>query len=210
MRKILLTTTLIAVTTVSTNAWAFGGIVDGITGHKSHHSGVSSIGVHYNGEGQVDVDIRTCDSETEELVGSECCKKTLVYDDNGVSKCCSTEGYAVQDGKCKKQCGEGLVLNEETNECEDACPAERRCGDVCCGANNVCHPELNICCGEDYEAWGEDFMSVCCPVGSPGYSFVDEICCSTGTFLTETIEGSHDFVCCPIGTTYDNDSGNCI
>ena len=126
MRKLLLTTTLIAATAVSTNAWSFGGL--GILGHKSSHKGgVNAIGVHIDTENkeQPNIDIRSCDSETEELVGSECCKKTLIYTDNDTTKCCSTEGYAVQDGKCKKQCGWGWTLNEESNECE--CPEERRC-----------------------------------------------------------------------------------
>ena len=115
MRKTLLLGTILF---VATSAWALGGFFGG---HKSHnYSGVDAVGVHYNGDDKKpDINIRGCDSKTEELLGTECCPKTLVYEDGGVSKCCSMEGYEVKDGKCKKQCGAGLVLNEETNECEE-------------------------------------------------------------------------------------------
>ena len=76
MKRLFLTTTLLVAAGVATNAWAFGGLLDGITGHKSHSGGVNAIGVHIDGEGGANIDIRTCDSETEELVGTECCLKT--------------------------------------------------------------------------------------------------------------------------------------
>ena len=98
MKKTLLLSTILL---AATSAFAFGGIFGG--GHKSHpSSGVDSIGVHYNGkDNKPNIDIRSCDSETEELIGSECCLKTSVYIDNDETKCCSTEGYEVKDEHCQ-------------------------------------------------------------------------------------------------------------
>lgn len=202
MKKVLLFGTMLG---VATTALAFGGIFNHGNKSTTYKGGVNAIGVHIGGEGQVDIDIRNCDSETEELVGTECCLKTLVYEDGGVAKCCSTEGYAVQDGQCKKQCGEGLVLNEETNECEDACPAERQCGDICCGEGNVCHPELNVCCKDDYEDFGEDWMDRCCPAGSVGKDYYGE-CCEIGDILASNDTDSY---CCPAGSIGADIDGQC-
>ena len=125
MRKILLTTTLIAVTTVSTNAWAFGGIVDGITGHKSHHSGVSSIGVHYNGkDDKPNIDIRTCDSETEELVGSEClpkCPEGLERNTDNSCSVCAGENANVYLSYMDDPCGTETPMNQTPCETDADC-----------------------------------------------------------------------------------------
>ena len=203
MRKLLLLGTVF----VATSAMAFSGVFGGGGGGGRKSSGVDSIGVHVNGKDKANIDIRSCNSETEELLGNECCPKTLIYTDNDTTKCCSLEGYAVQDGKCKKQCGEGLVLNEETNDCEDACPAERQCGDVCCGQWNVCHPELNVCCMDAYEDWEEEWMDACCPAGSPGYEAYEGKCCEVGEILVPDVyENPH---CCPAGSTVWTQSDGC-
>ena len=193
MRKLFLLGTMLG---VATTALAFGGMFNHGSKSTAYKGGVDAIGVHVNGKGKADIDIRSCDSETEELVGSECCLKTLIYTDNDTTKCCSTEGYAVQDGKCKKQCGLGWTLNEETNDCE--CPDERRCGDVCCGETSVCHPELNVCCHYDYEYMGAEFMDYCCPAGSTGYRG-DGNCCDNNS--VQYRRGDEDLACCPAGHT---------
>ena len=206
MRKVFLTTTILL--TAST-ALAFGGVFNHGSKSSTYKGGVDAIGVHVNGKGKADIDIRSCDSETEELVESECCKKTLIYIDNDTTKCCSTEGYAVQDGKCKKQCGEGLVLNEETNECEDACPEERRCGETCCAEENVC-VDGKWCCAFWYEQLAEEIGAekiednyACCNANeSVGFSEWAGRCCSSGekTYLryvsTANPDTSGDMVCC--------------
>ena len=188
MRKFLLLGTIF----VATSVWAFSGIgIGSLQRHKSK-SGVDAIGVHIDSSGKkANVDVRSCDSETEELVGSECCKKTLIYTDNDTTKCCSTEGYAVQDGKCKKQCGLGWTLNEETNDCEcpekwhelneetgecvETCAANRQCGDYCCGAGNIC-VDGNKCCDKDYDGDEEQ----CCNASETnGYSNDWGECCAS-------------------------------
>ena len=227
MKKTLLLTTCVL---ISTSVWAFGGV--GIFGHKSHHSsGVSSIGVHYNGkDDKPNIDIRSCDSETEELVGSECCKKTLIYTDNDTTKCCSTEGYAVQDGKCKKQCGEGLVLNKETNECcseelGHCCPIGQIPHDLpyppfksCCNGELYCTPRNNdgscpggysFCCPQGKkvlsiapEEYGALISEHCCPAGSTEIAPSGECCGYDNTFVL-------DGWCCPAGSTSVSLSDGC-
>ena len=203
MKKLLLTTTLLVATSVTTQAGAFGGL--GILGHKSSHKGgVNAIGVHIDTENkeQPNIDIRSCDSETEELVGSECCKKTLIYTDNDTTKCCSTEGYAVQDGKCKKQCDEGLVLNEETDDCEDTCPAERRCGETCCGEHNICVDDNKCCYGDKYEdedGYWYDENRCCAASASSGFSTMDGSCCAEGTYPSYNPHEDETH-CCPVSS----------
>lgn len=90
------------------------------------------------------------------------------------------------------ECKLGWMANE-SGECD--CPEERRCGETCCGEGNVCHPEINVCCAEDYEDWGEDFMDVCCAAGSVGYA--GESCCEIGEVIAGDGDEKH---CCPTGS----------
>ena len=175
MKKFLLLGTMLC---VATSAFALGGFFGG---HKSHnYSGVDAVGVHYNGDDKKpDINIRTCDSNTEELVGTECCPKTLVYDDNGVAKCCSMEGYEVKDGKCK-----------------EACPEERQCGDYCCQGDNVCNKETNECCNEA--------LDYCCPSNQTAtQDHGTNSCCSGTPFCqVQDYEGNclwNSYNCCPEG-----------
>ena len=209
MRKFLLLGTVFMATT----AFAFGGIFGGGGNSSSRKTaGVDAIGVHVNGKGtKPNIDVRTCDSETEELVGSECCKKTLIYTDNDTTKCCSLEGYAVQDGKCKKQCGWGWTLNEESNECE--CPEERQCGETCCGTGNICEEDENgkkWCCHEKRGDWAGDESWCCDPSASTGYSSDDESCCDSGSVAFKRDEAG-ETSCCASGNEplYGGSSGFC-
>ena len=195
-------------TVAATDAYAFGGLFGGSSGSGHKSAGVDAIGVHVNGkDNKPNIDIRTCDSETEELVGSECCLKTLVYTDNDETKCCSTEGYAVQDGKCKKQCGEGFVLNEETNDCEDACPVERQCGDTCCGINNVCVEDENKnkwCCHKDYGGYTDleqiEASGMCCNAAQlKGYTDTNDCCNNEAIYLSWNSEYYQETSCCASG-----------
>lgn len=105
MRKTLLFSTMLL---AATSVWAFGGV--GIFGHKSHHSsGVNSIGVHVNGEdNKPNIDIRTCDSKTEELVGTEClpkCAEGLERNTDGSCTVCAGENANVYLSYMDDPCG---------------------------------------------------------------------------------------------------------
>ena len=122
---------------ISTSVWAFGGV--GIFGHKSHHSsGVSSIGVHYNGtDNKPNIDIRSCDSETEELVGSECLPKCPDgLERNTDNSCTICKNKNVYLSYMDDPCGTETPMNQQECEVGSDCWWGQG-GDTCC-VNGKC------------------------------------------------------------------------
>ena len=180
MKKALLLSTILL---AATSAFAFGGIFGG--GHKSHtYNGVDSIGVHIDPDNPINPPVFVdCNEDTETEINGVCCANEKVYD-NG-TKCCTTEGYVVKDGQC-----------------QEACPAERQCGEVCCGEGNMCNTATGQCCRQEYDG----SMGECCTAGLPGYSTNDGGCCGEGTtpFISwySDEEWGKDTSCCAPDKVY--------
>ena len=134
MKKTLLIGTILLATT---SALAFSGMIDRITGNKSnHHSGgVNAIGVHVdeNSTKPADIDIRSCDSETEELVGSEClpkCPDGIERNTDNSCSVCAGENANVYLSYMDAPCGTETPM--ERKECETGTDCWERGTDTCC------------------------------------------------------------------------------
>ncbi len=176
MRKTLLFTTMLL---VATSAFAFGGIFGGGS-HKSHtYNGVDSIGVHYNGEDQAD--IQTSCPQHSEWSDIECvCESGWTMDGN----ICRPNSKPVCEDEGMYWCTTTQTCVADVNACMALCPDDRKCGDVCCGEGNVCNPDTNTCCYQDLEGNMDEGM--CCDSsGSIGY----------GTAENDWAGG-----CCPLGS----------
>lgn len=233
MKKFLLLSTIF----VAGTAFAFSGLVDGITGNKSHnYHGVNAIGVHINGD-TPDSQEESCSAEKQCgdtccgagnvcVNGNECCFGNSIDDYNEELCCDASEstGYAWMEGW---QYGNICCPNNRTITSIENVP-------VCCSENefafiNSYDPDgINdgahihgACCdnghivvladGSEEEGWYE---KKCCPAGSTGWAINPETgeigCCESGTAPVEDVKGAERY-CCPEGSTaYDQFDGNCI
>ena len=144
--------TALALCLYAPRAEAFGGL--GILGHKSSHKGgVNAIGVHIDSTGKkADIDIVDGDDSQEPT-----CPAHSFW--NKKKKAC----------ECEWQ----YTLNAETGACE--CPAEKQCGDICCGGDNVCNHETGQCCNEA--------LNYCCSDGQTVTKYRGQpYCCSNPAY----------------------------
>ena len=198
MRKFLLFGTMLG---VASAALAFGGMFNHGNKSTTYKGGLNAIGVHFGGKEKAD--IKTTCPEHSTWNGTSC------------------------------ECNLGWTANE-SGACE--CPEERKCGDTCCGVNNVC-VDGNKCCYVEYQSyfehgWRESIDSMCCDVNeSLGYAMEVDAnrCCAMGeipymkqigTNYSDDKAGCCDGVvlraenseyqsCCPKGSTYVNEYGEC-
>ena len=235
MRKLFLLGTMLG---VAGTALAFGGMFSHGSKSTTYKGGVDAIGVHYNGEGQADIQ----------------------------TSCPEHSAWSDEILKC--ECDTWYAMNEEIHQCEESCPTERRCGTTCCGAGNMCvdgnkccdagvYASMGIvgeCCnasespgfgtyifgtetGEpiafeeccmngavpfiygDIEPESGNFETGCCPAENIIYGThccpatstgwaSEDGCCPEGTIVVET-EGYGDH-CCPPGSTDWNEDDECI
>lgn len=137
---------------ISANVLAFGGGGHGRTSSQ-YKKGVSSLGVYYGGDGQVDVDIRDCNDKTETLIGTECCVNDRIYVEGDEKKCCDdTKEYTryVVEGNCVRVCPEGSVAEGEKCVCaegyeddgEGGCVSE---SESSCSADNLSSCDETAC-----------------------------------------------------------------
>ena len=161
MKKLLLVSLVLF---ISANVLAFGG---GGSGRVASHykSGVDSFGIHYGGDGDVEIDIRDCDDEGETWTGDQCCPNSFVYIKNGYQKCCNDDGYKLQGGECIKTCPMGFVLLGE--DCVDLCENWDRDGAPTCARECDWRTGLGIpesedtICGNHMHCSGVDNLCVC-------------------------------------------------
>ena len=195
MKKILLTTTLIAVTTVSANAWSFGGL--GILGHKSSHkAGVNAIGVH--------IDANNTQKPNIEIVDTG---------DSQEPTCPEHSAWNDETSKC--ECDTWYEKNEETGVCEETCPADKQCGDTCCGEGHTC--QEGQCCDENGHCCASSGYSTetgeCCDADSVVYYQRDEgtRCCPNTYTLThlDFVDGGSSY-CCENGIAYQDNIGDVL
>ena len=152
MKKIFLFTLAIL---ISVTAFAFGGGGGGRVSSQ-YKRGVSSYGIHFGGEGQVDIDIRDCDEDTETLVDRLCCPNAHLAINGDTLTCCEA-GYmpkgeanaqicchpdevnkngacAQPDCKpCEVRNGEGQCVPKECGVCQE-----------CNESNGNCVPDTSL------------------------------------------------------------------
>ncbi len=150
MRKFLLLSSIFVASTVL----AFGG--GGGGGRTRHfyerHGGVDAIGIHIDGkDNKPNIDIRTCDSETEELVGTEClpkCADGLERNTDGSCSVCAGENANVYLSYMDDPCG------TETPMDPPSCTTDGDCWSGCCNGM------INLCMASIFADYG---MTRICP-----------------------------------------------
>jgi len=224
MKNLFLLTTALC---VATNVWAFAGIGLGLKS-SSHKSGVSSIGVHVNGEGQAD--IQTSCPEHSEWSGIECVCETGWIMNNSV---CMPKGPTTCAANNFYWCMHSQTCVSNKDACLALCPTNRLCGEegnqVCCGEGNLCVNGNKCCYGGDEdkccnasESTGWTSGEGCCDLSSTSYTSYDEEghvtytnCCSNTLqiFSYHDIYGADEIspqLCCAEGSTdYDVPNGGC-
>ena len=111
-----------------------------------------------------------------------------------------------------------IVDEGDSQEPAETCPAERQCGETCCGLYNVC-VDGNKCCWQDTE--GNVDETLCCDTavslggGTGEGEFMtdwDEFefrCCGFGSRLTVGQEDEHKADCCPADSPGVCDEDDC-
>ena len=98
--------------------------------------------------------------------------------------------------------GKGKANIDIIDDDSASCPAERQCGDVCCGEGNMCNTATGQCCRQEYDG----SMGECCAAGLPGYSTNDGGCCGEGTVpyisYYSVEESMNDTSCCAPDKVY--------
>ena len=181
MKKILLFGTMLG---MATTALAFGGVFSHGNKSTTYKGGVDAIGVHINGKDKANIDIRTCDSETEELVGTEClpkCPKGIERNtDNSCTVCANGNVYlSFNKGN---ECGTETPMNQTP------CETGSDCGDGM-GDTSCCDATTHTCKSGNYY-YNED-------TGEEGYTCVEaneKVCksnkdCGSGEYCNLTSEG---------------------
>ncbi|XP_071102589.1 uncharacterized protein [Haliotis cracherodii] len=136
----------------------------------------------------VDVNNVKCDSTSECIDGSTCCKMSsgqwgccpvpqAVCCADGIHCCPSGTTCDTESGKCNRQDGLSITWFRKT------APIVKNVENVMCDSSHEC-PDGSTCCKLSSGQWG------CCPLPNA-------VCCS---------DGIH---CCPSGTTCDTESGKC-
>lgn len=130
---------------IAGEALAFGGIGIGSGGgHKSstYKGGVDAIGIHINGKGKANIDIRTCDSATEELVGTECLPKCADGLERNTDNSCTI---------CKNK-------NVYLSYMDDPCETETPMNQIPCseGDDGCCIASSNFCRAHMEESSGNN------------------------------------------------------